>query len=249
MKFMKIILCMLLMVGLIFSLTSCIPGFSVDKDGNMKIKGEDGDIEIGKSKWNVTKMYGLDAPKAKLESYVSSEDGTIYIFSEMKEKDAEEYINKIKAEGFTYSSVTVDDYSYTGTNKDGKTISFTYDSDSEGGTITAVQGEKPDEDDENGAVIGGKDKEWYSDKMGGLPDPGVAVVAYWTVDGDTAYTLEKMDNHLEYVEEIKSCGFTVDPSVLEADDTYIYTASNEDGDIVTFSSSEEAATITFEKND
>lgn len=252
MKLMRVIFCMLLALGLTFSLVGCSFGGSIDidKDGNVKIKGEDGNVEIGKSTWNGAKMYGLDAPKAKIESYVSSDGTTIYVFSEMKEKDAEAYINKIKEAGFTYSTFIIDDYSFTGTDKEGQTISFTYDKATGGGTIVAGQGSKPSEDDDgNGAVIGGSNEKWQSDKMGGLPNPGATIVTYWSVDGDTTYTFEKIEDHLEYIEKIKSCGFTVDSSVVEFDDTYIYSASNDNGDSVTFSSSSDAGTLTFEKNE
>lgn len=254
MKLMKVILCIMLVIGLTFSFAGCslkaITGgmVDVDKDGNVKIQGEDGEIEIGKAKWEGSKMYSLDQPKAKLESYVSADGTTMYSFSEMKGNDAEAYINKIKEAGFTYSTLVMDDYSFTGTNKEGQTISFTYDKGSGSGTIIAGQGEKPSDDDNGeGAVIGGSNKQWDSNNMGGLPDPGAAIATYWSVDGDTSYTFEKIDNHLEYVEKIKACGYTVDSSVMEVNDTYIYSASNENGDRVTFSSSSEGGTITFEK--
>lgn len=249
---MKIILCILLVVGLTFSLAGCFggSGIDIDKDGNVKIKGEDGDVEIGKAKWDKSKMHGFSAPKAKLESYVSADGSTMYSFSKMKEKDAEAFINEIKESGFTYSTFEIDDLSFTGTNKDGKTISFTYDKETQGGTVVASQGSKPaDDDDGNGAVIGGNNKEWNSDKMGGLPAPGATIVSYWSADGDTSYTFEKIDNHLEYVEKIKSFGFTVEPSDIETNDTYIYSASNENGDRITFSASSDAGNITFEKHE
>lgn len=251
MKLLKVILCMFLVICLVFSLTGCsLSGIiDVDKDGNVKIKGEDGDIEIGKATWNTSKMYGLDAPKAKLDSYASSDGATMYIFSEMEEKDAAEYINKIKGAGFTYNTLVLDDYSFTGTNKQGQTVSFSFDKATGGGSIVTGQGDKPSEGDNgNGAVIGGSNKQWYSDKMGGLPNPGSVIITYWSVGGDTSYSFEKINNHLEYVEKIKSCGFSIDPSVVEVDDTYIYSAENSNGDRVTFSSSSNTGTITFEKN-
>lgn len=252
MKLMKVIFCMLLVFCLAFSLTGCSSGdkIDVDKDGNVKIKDEGGDIEIGNTKWDASKMYSLDAPKAKLESYVSSDGVTMYSFLELKEKDAEEYINKIKKAGFTYNTFVIDDYSFTGTNKEGQTVSFSYDKTTGEGMIVTGQGDKPSEDDDGSeAVIGGSDKQWHSDKMGGLPDPGVTIESYWSVDGDTSYTFEKIKNHLEYVEKIKLCGFKVDPSVVEIDDIYIYTASNDKGDKVTFSSSSDSGSIIFEKKD
>lgn len=249
-KLIKVISCMLLVFILVFSFASCIPGVNVkvDKDGNLKIKGEDGDIEIGKTKWDTSKMFGLDGPKANLESCVSADGGVIYSFSGMKEKDAEAYINKIKEAGFTYNTVILNDLSFSGTNKDGKTISFMYNENDGTGTVVAAQGEKPSEkDNHDEAVIGGGGKKWYSDKMGGLPDPGVAVTSYWSIGSDTSYILERIKDHLKYVEKIKSCGFTIDPSEIDIDELYTYSALNSNGDRVTFSSSRESATISFVK--
>lgn len=252
MKLVKIVLSILLVIGLTFSLCSCFNfgDVKVDKDGNVKIKGVDGEIDLGKAKWDSSKMFGLNSPKATLDSFVSSDGTTIYSFSQMKEKDAEEYINKIKESGFSYNTVLTGDYSFTGTNVDGKTISFSYDATSQGGAITAGLGTKPSEDDKGEeAIIGGTNKKWESEKVGGLPNPGVEVLTYWSVDGDASYTLAKIDDHLGYVEKIKASGFTVDSSVSEINYTYIYTAENESGDRISFSASPDASTITFEKND
>ncbi|MDD2418108.1 MAG: hypothetical protein PHR24_04345 [Oscillospiraceae bacterium] len=243
---------MLLVIGLTFSLVGCTLGgnIKIGKDGNVKIKGEDGDLEIGKAKWDKSKMFGLDAPKAKLESSMITGDSSVYVFSEMKEKDAEAYTKKIKDSGFTYNTLEMQDFSYTGTNKEGQTISFIYSKDNGGGTLSASQGEKPSEEEEgNHAVIDGTNREWESDKIGGLPDPGKPVTNFWAVDNSACYTFEKMDDYLEYVEEIKSCGFTVDPTVLEINGSYNYSAANQNGDKISFYASDEMSTLTFEKND
>jgi hypothetical protein len=251
MKFIKLIINFLLIAGLLLLFSSCFSsGIQIDEDGNVKIKGEDGDIEIGKTEWDGQKMYGLSSPDAKLDSYINVNDSFMYTFSEMKEDDAKKYIEKIKEAGFTYSTVIMNDYSFTGTNKDGKTVSFTYDKESRGGTIIAAQGEKPSEED-NGeeAVFGSTDKKWDSSKMGGLPDPGTKITAYWSLDGDTCYTFEALADYEDYLEEIKACGFTVNPSQAEINDTFMYSASNSDGDSVSFTSSKEAGSVTFDKNE
>lgn len=255
MKQMKLVFCVLLTLALAISLVGCSFGgaFKVDKDGNVIIKDKDGDggeLVIGKSKWDKSKMHGLDAPKAELESSLSTGDGVMYTFSEMKEKDAEKYIQTIKDKGFTYNSVVVGDFSYTGTNKDGETINFTYDKDSKSGTIIAGKGDPPSEEDKDkGAVIGGSEKKWDSSLMGGLPDPGVKIESFWTVDGGTTYSLGVISSYEDYVEKIKECGFTEDPSESSMDDFYMYTAVNSAGDRVTFSVSKDISSISFQKAD
>ena len=254
-KGMKVFLCMLLVLVLTFSLAGCFSGgpVKVDKDGNIIVKDKDNDgndVAIGEKKWDKSKMHGLDAPKAKLETSVVSEDGVMYGFSGMKEKDAKEYFEALKASGFTYNSVTLEDYTFNGTNKDGKTISFSYDKENGSGSIMATKGEPPsDEDDGNGAVVGGTDKKWDSGKMGGLPDPGTKVSMYWTDGNITNYTLEAIPSFTNYVEKIKACGFTEDIEETDMGGIYIFTASNSAGDKVTFSAMDDVSTIAFEKAD
>lgn len=253
MKSMKIILCVLLVFSLTFMLTNCLLGgnVKVDKDGNVIIKDKDNDgndVVIGGKKWDKSKMHGLPAPKAKLETSIFSDDGAMYGFSEMKEKDAKNYIEDIKEAGFTYNSIVLDEYMYNGTNKDGLIINFAYDKESGSGSIMSGKGEPPSgEEDENFAVIGGSDKKWDSSLVGGLPDPGVEVASFWTVDGNTSYVLEAIPSYRNYVEKIKDCGFTEDINEVEIDSIFIFGASNSAGDRITFSVSDDSSTITFER--
>ena len=255
MRAMKITFCMVLVLSLAFSMAGCFSSAKpkVDKDGNVIIKDKDSDgndVVIGGKKWSKSEMHGLEAPKANLETSITSEDGTVYAFNGMKEKDAKDYIEKIKAAGFTFNSVTIEDYTYYGTNKDGLIISFAYDKETGSGSIVSGKGEAPSEDDDDGgAVLGGSDKKWDSKKMGGLPDPGVEVIMYWTVDGDTNYNLEVIPSFKNYVEKIKACGFTEDIDETEFNDMYIFAASNSKGDRVTFSVTTDMSTIIFEKGD
>ena len=252
-KLIKVAFCILLVLILTISLVGCFSGgkIKVDKDGNVIIKDKDDDgngVVIGEKKWNKSKMYGLDAPKAKLETSLISEDGSMYGFSGMKEKDAKEYIEKIKSAGFTYNSATFEDYIFSGTNKEGLTVTFSYDKENESGSIMCGTGEPPsDEDNGDGAVVGGAGKKWDSEKMGGLPDPGVKVVAYWTTGDTTNYSLEVIPSFAGYIEKIKAHGFTKDIDEAEIDNLYVYAASNNAGDRVTLSSGADMSTIIFEK--
>lgn len=236
MRLSKIILFILLSIVLALLVTSCF------WDGSIKLGDKDGEIQIGKTKWDKKKMFGLDAPKAKLTSSVSTEEGAMYFFSEMKEKDAEAYIEMLQEKGFTFNKLVFEEYSYTGTNKDGETISFWYDKESGDGTITASKGEKPTGNEDDEVIIGGNRK-WDSSKMAGLPDPGTKVVNYWSINKQTAYTLEPLADYLDYVEEIKACGFVVDIQTAEINDIYIFSASNENGDKVEFAASPESLSV------
>lgn len=147
MKVIKVVFCMLLVLGLTFSLTGCFSegNIDMDKDGSVIIKDKDNDgndVVLGEKTWEKSKMHGLDAPKAKLETSMISDEGAMYGFSEMKVEDAEEYIEKIKGAGFTYNSTTFEDYIFYGTNKDGLTISFSYDKETGSGTIMSGKGEQ-----------------------------------------------------------------------------------------------------------
>ena len=253
MRFLKVFLCMLLILGLIFSLAGCFlsGNVKVDKDGNVVIKDKDSDgneVVIGEKKWDKSKMHGLEAPIAKIESSIITDEGTMYGFVEMKEKDAKEYIENIKSAGFTYSSVTFDDYTYFAINKEGLTISFTYDKESESGGITSGKGEPPSEEDSgDGAVVGGSDMKWDSTIMGGLPDPGVKINSFWKTDGAVYYNLDVIPSYTDYVETIKACGFTENIQESDINDVYLYIASNTGGDIITFSVSTDMSSFVFEK--
>lgn len=255
MKLIKIIFCMLLVLSLTFSLSGCFSKDKVkeDKDGNVIIKDKDNDgndVVIGEKKWDKSKMHGLDAPNAKLETSMISNDGSMYGFSKMKEKDAKEYIEKLKSAGFTYNSVTLEDYIYNGTNKDGLTVNFSYNKENESGSIMFGKGAAPTDGDSNTvAVIGDSDKKWDSSLMGGLPDPGVKVGAFWTADGAAYYNLEVIPSFTDYIEIIKAHGFTENIDESEIDDVYIYVATNSTGDRVSFSISADLTTIIFEKAD
>lgn len=217
-----------------------------DSDDNDNDDDDDDIYVVASKKWDSSKMHGLSAPKAKLNTAISSDESTMYGFEKMKESDAKDYIEHIKEQGFTYNAVILNDYWYNASNKDGFIISFVYEVETELGTIIATKGEVPDDDDDGTiGVIGGTDKEWDSTLMGGLPDPGVGVVSFWTVDGDTSYTLEILDDYESYVVKIKAQGFTVDSYETQIDDLYMYSADNANGDSVMFSASKDTTTVTF----
>jgi hypothetical protein len=224
-----------------------ISDIDVDEDGGFKIESKDGELSIGSAEWDKSKVHGLDAPKAKIDSCIDTEEGTMYTFSELKETDAEKYVNGIKEAGFTYNSVILQDYNYTGANKDGLTVSFMYDKESLSGTIVSGKGEVPSEEDNNNSAVFGITKEWNSDDMGGLPDPGAVITSYSLADGSSTYTFEKLDDAKGYTEKIKEAGFNVDATTSEFDNTYIFTAANNNGDQIYFMSSDEGGSVSLTK--
>jgi hypothetical protein len=258
-KLLKIILLILVISPLIFSLIGCSSNsvikkatdgaVDVDKDGNIEIKDKDGigEVKIGKAEWDKVKMHGLDAPKATLDSFVSSTDGTSYVFSEMKDKDLEAYIQKIKKAGFTYNYTSIDEFNYTGTNKEGLIISITYSQESKAGMITTMKGEKPIEG-ETGTIIEGENAEWDSSKVGGLPSPGVKITSFTSTEGSVSYTFEKLNNPKEYAEKVKEKGFTQEQSEVESSDGYFYSAKSSNGDGIFFTSSDDACSVVFTKS-
>jgi hypothetical protein len=243
-------------MSIFLSLASCsLNGDAkLDKDGNVIIKGKDGsnnEVIIGQKTWEKSKMHGLDAPKARLDTSLISNDGAVYGYSAMEENDAKSYIEAIKSAGFIYNSATLDDYFFTGMNKEGLTISFSYDKETKSGSIMSGIGEPPSDDEtDDGAIIGGdNNKKWDSVKMGGLPDPGVNIILYWTANGDTNYNLEVIPSYTDYIQKIKACGYTESIDEIEINNSYIYCASNIGGDRVTFSVTSDMTTILFEKRD
>ncbi len=259
MKSIKIISIFLLILSGILFLNGCSTEsavkkatndtVNVDKDGSVKINDTNGngEMKIGKAKWDKTKMHGLDAPKAQLDTYMSSNDTTSYSISGMKDKDIKAYIKKIKEAGFTYNFISVDRYNYTGTNKDGLVISFSYSKDSNTGLITASKGEKPDEN-ASGTFYAGENAKWDSSKVGGLPDPGTKITASTSSGNEFIYYFEKLDNPKVYIEKMKEKGFTLEQSEVESTDGAFYNAKNSNGDAVYFTSSNDACSLTFTKS-
>lgn len=96
-------------------------------------------------------------------------------------------------------------------------------------------------------VVGGTDKKWNSSEMGGLPNPGTKVTMYWSDERMVTYILEPISDFMDYVEQIKSIGFTEDIAQSEIDGIYIFTASNSEGAKVTFSWMMDVCTIAYEK--
>lgn len=215
----------------------------------MKIGSQGSEVDIGSIKWDKTKMHGLDAPKAKLDHYVNSDDSIMYGFSEMQEKDAEEFIKEIKKAGFTYNCLTIEDYNFKGTNRLGFVISFLYNKETGDAVVKFMKDEAPSEDS-NGSegIVGGRDKEWNSKMVGGLPAPGAGIITFFTIDGDTGYVFEKLDDHKKYVEQIRACGFDIESCELEIAGTYMYVGFNRNGAQVILSISADAGTLTYIKN-
>ena len=162
MKTIKAVFCVMLVLALTLSLAGCSfgGGIRVGKDGNVIIKDKDGELVIGEKKWDKSKMHGLDAPKAKLTTSLTTDKGAMYGFDEMKEEDAKEYINAIKTTGFIYNSVTVGDYSYTGANEEGHIIIFTYDADTNRAPSRPARAIPVRRRQGQRAVLGGSDKKW-----------------------------------------------------------------------------------------
>lgn len=261
MKLLKIIFYGVGILAMGFVLVACSPegivkkatdgAVDMDKDGNIEIKGKDGEkLKIGEAKWDKSKMYGLDAPKAKLDSFMTMNESTSYYFSEMKDKDIDAYIKKIKKAGFKYNFISMDEFSYTGTNKDGIILNFTYDKDSNSGIITATKGEKPTEEEmaSGGYIMEGENAKWDSSKIGGLPDPGVKIISFTSSsDKEVSYSFAKLDTPKEYTEKIKAAGYTAEPSEMESSESYFYSAKNSEGDAIFFTASTESCTVVFTK--
>jgi hypothetical protein len=222
---------------------------AVDKKGNVEIKDKNGNAEmkLENAKWNKEKMYGLDAPKATLESSITINDSTTYSFLEMKAKDALLYIQKIKDAGFAYNYVSVDEYNYTGTNKDGLMISFMYSKDSKSGSITAAKGDKPTQG-QAGIDFRGENSKWDSSLIGGLPDPGAKITASSIMETSTTYNFDKFENPKDYLTKIKEHGFTIEATETELPEGIMYHAKNNNGDTIDFmTGSNQSCTIIFSK--
>jgi hypothetical protein len=257
MQRLKKISVILFIFSIVFALASCSPesavekatdgAVDIDKKGNIEIKDKDGGkVKIGEAEWEKSKMHGMDAPKAKLDSFISSNEGTSYMFSEMKDKDIDAYIEKIKKEGFTYNFVSVDEYNYTGTNEDGLIFSFSYDKETNSGMISATKGEKPDS--KSGTIFEGENAEWDSSKVGEIPDPKVNITSFTSSGNDVSYGFEKLDDPKGYIEKIKEAGFTENSSIMESSDGYMYTGANSNGDMVYFTANADGCLLVYTKS-
>lgn len=256
MKVMKKFVCLMLVLAMVFSFAGCARSImkgltggmvDIDKDGNVKIKGDDGqNIEFGNAKWDKSKMHGFAQPKCELTSYMSSSEGTFYSFSGMKSKEAEDFIDKIKKEGYDYTVVVVDGYSYLGTHKNGNIINFTYSKDTEEGTILAGKGEAPT-GEKSYLYMGSDQRKWDSKEAGGLPDPGEEVSDYYISDTFSSYTFNSFKKPADYIKKIKGAGYTENSQSTEEKDYYYYIGNNKKGDSVQFVSSESSTSLTYTK--
>ena len=81
----------------------------------------------------------------------------------------------------------------------------------------------------------GLQSDWpQNDYTAKLPVPPFKVVSVSDLGGSFTVTFEAFDKEgaASYTEELKKAGFTVDASVTDVGDTYIYTAKNAHGDTV-----------------
>lgn len=202
---------------------------NIDED-NISIEDEDSNMVIGdKVKWNKDKMYGLEAPKAKLTMYTSTSEGTSYAFEDMKDTDIDQYINKIIDLGFTYNVYAVEGATYVASDKDGKILSFMYSKESGSGQAAATKGEKPSDEDKSGVVIGENTK-WDKDKMYGLSEPDAKLTMFMSTSDGTSYSFSEMSETSinGFIDEIVDLGFTYN-SITTGNG---YTGTNEEGFIL-----------------
>lgn len=261
MKLLKLLFFSIITISIVISVTSCSPegaikkatdgAVDIDKDGTVEIKDKDGkgEMTIGEAKWDKSKMHGMDAPKAKLESFISSNEGTSYMFSEMKDKDIDAYIKKIQKAGFTYNYISIDEFNYTGSDKAGLVFSFVYDKNSNSGMVTSSKGEKPTEEEmeSGGYIMEGENATWDRSKVGGLPDPGVKITSFSSAENTVSYNFVKLEDPKEYIEKIKESGYTEEPNEIESSDGFVYSGNNTNGDSIYFSASADGCVVIFTK--
>jgi hypothetical protein len=221
----------------------------IGKNDNMEIKDVNGNLVFENMEWDEAKMHGIKVPKAELETFVSLESGTAYSFTGMLAEDAKEYIKDIIEAGFTYNIFEMDEYNYSGMNEEGAIINFYYDNVLGEGTILSGKGEVPSSVSNNGGVFETVEVKWESNIIGGIPDPGTKLTAFATEEGATYYTFENLENYTEFVELIKSSGFTVDVNEVVGDNYYTFTAFNSEGDDISFITSENGSTINYTSYD
>jgi len=115
----------------------------VDIDGDkVSIKGEDGEeFSFGDTKWpnNGVAKTIPEFKKGKVVSVMNSDTACLISIEQAKEKDAQQYLEEIKSQGFTnesteFSSGTT--WSYSADKDENATISLLYDSESQGLSIT-----------------------------------------------------------------------------------------------------------------
>jgi len=105
----------------------------ISKDGT-EVKVNGGNIQAGDDlKWPKDAMGELPEPKGKITFVMLDEGkkgGTIAL-SDMEEKEAQKYIEKLKEMGFKDGMSTQDEegYYFGGTRENGETVNFTYNID------------------------------------------------------------------------------------------------------------------------
>lgn len=205
----------------------------IDDEGNIKIEDDDGTFQSGKNvKWDKEKMHGLEKPDFKLTTRMTTDQGTSYMFEDFDLEDYKKLVSDLKAKGYTYNTYESENIMFVASNKDGLGFSLTYDESSKTGSITATKGEAPNEDDQY--QVG--DQEWDSDKIGGLPDPGLSVTAYSHDDsaGEYYYILTGSGDHEAYIEMLIDLGYDDVIEETYEGENLAWTAKNSQGDEVSY---------------
>ncbi len=115
----------------------------VDIDGDkMSIKGKDGEeFSFGDTKWPDNKAARLipEFKKGKVVSVLNSDGACLISVEQVKEKDAQQYLEEIKSQGFTNDTTEYsfdNTWSYSANKDENSMISLSYNSESQGLSIT-----------------------------------------------------------------------------------------------------------------
>ena len=131
-------LVLVVLIACMLSLSAC--GLS-GGNNDVNIKTDDGEIVAGDNvKWPESGIGNLQKPNAEITGVIKDNTTGSYtiVFSDMSKSSADEYLAKLKEQGYSPAmEVTdTDGILFTGMNASGVGVSFTYTESAEEGTIT-----------------------------------------------------------------------------------------------------------------
>jgi len=239
----------------------------INKD-TTTIKTEQGETKIGENlKWPNDKMGNLPEVKASITMVMEDKEATLGMiyFSDMKEGDAEKYIEAIKE--LKYESVfetsSGDGFMYSGKDEDGSEVVFSYSNDGTGSlSYTDKQlmfienpydGEFTGDAPSTGDIDMTDDVPWPKDFFKDVPElEGKITEVSSGSPQDKFVYLEYVtkEDAFDYIEKLKDLGFVDSPSESISGSYFNYQAGNEKGDYIVFDwSDSEYATISLIKDE
>ncbi|MDR7869320.1 MAG: hypothetical protein RIN55_00575 [Tissierellaceae bacterium] len=235
------------------------------------IKTDRGETKMGEDlKWPGDKMGDLPELKANINMVIEDKDKekdinlSMVYFDNMKESDAQKYVELIK--DLNYESVfetsSDDGFMFSGNNDDGAEVIFSYSNDGTGSlSYTDKQfmfvdnpydGEFTGDPSTSEDIDMTDDVSWPVDFFKDIPELEGKITQITSSSPSDKYVYIQYvikEIAIDYIEKLKEVGFVDTPYESISGDYINYEAGNEKGDYIVFSWSNDDATINLMKGE